>query len=94
MEKFTIEISQTQNGPFGHPICMQMEPGEKVMEIAEALSKAYPKDEVIITMGGCPIRRKYVNGEIIFSNPTLTKFYVDVDPQDEWEWTCLGQVKD
>jgi len=87
MEKFkiSIEVSTWKS------IDMFMEPGKEVMEVAEKLSGIYPDQYVTVSIYA-RIRRSYLNGEIHNTEPSLTKFYTNVEPQMEWDWSCCGQV--
>jgi hypothetical protein len=84
MNKFMIEAVAQR-------IHVMAEPGEKAMEVAQVLSAHY--GEVTVTMFA-RVRRRYENGKLVSSNPDLNKFYANPTPQECWEWSCLGQVKD
>ena len=91
MNKFNVEIHH--ENAFAPTILMMMEPGPKVMEIAEKLSLAYPGQDVTVAMFARN-RRRYKDGQVITSEPDLSKFYKEVSDQDAWEWVCLGAVTD
>jgi hypothetical protein len=92
MNKFNVEIHHPDNA-FAPTILLQMEPGGKVMEVAERLSVAYPGHRVTVSMFA-RIRRAYKDGKTVNSFPDLGKFYSDVSAQDHWDWACFGQVKE
>ena len=91
MTTFNVEIQPKST--FGPTIMMLMEPGKDVMEVAEKLSLAYPEQKVTVEMFA-RVRRTYLNGQVISSRPDLAVFYTDLTPQDHWDWSCLGSVKD
>lgn len=74
-------------------ISMKMDPGEEVMEVAQALSVQFENCLVTVDLFA-RTRRSYINGEIAGNVPDLTTFYTNPSSDDVWEWTMLGQVKD
>ena len=87
---FTISISTST---FGADITMYMEPGYRVMEVAKALSLAYPGKRVTVVMH-CRVRRSYVDGVITSSRPDLTEFYSGMTKKDIYLWSCCGTETD
>ena len=81
MNKFNIQLDEYTS--------IYMEPSKKVRQIAARLSMF--QDEPVIVYMFARARFVAKGGEIIKSNPDLSEFYLDVDPQDQWEWSCLGQ---
>ena len=85
MNKFSISIYVGDV----REILFSIEPGYEVPDLAARLSVAY----------GCRVsvsmfaRNRWVfeDGVAIVDSPDLTKFYIELDPQDEWDWSCYGK---
>jgi len=91
LNQFTIKILIPPDSM--RSIDMTMSPGEHVMEIASRLSLAYKDHDVDVTMFQ-RVRRTYLNGKAIKSNPYLLKFTaLELTERDLWDWTCYGREK-
>ncbi len=87
---FSISI---ETSTFGADITTYMEPGHRVMEVAKALSLAYPGKHVKVGMHAS-FRRIYRDGDIVGSWPDITERFSNMTKKDIYLWSCCGTETD